>query len=159
MNIGVIIVFQSHNLNFDIKHFIKQFQESEGLVFCLVDCETSEKTSELLTTLSESSENISKVNLKNHTDEAAAVKAGARFIFNSYNLKHIGFINYKTVVNTGYNLNEILSILLSDREQLLDYNSKIIKNKLSKYVSFKSVFSVLDCMLTLQLITKYKLSS
>ena len=145
MKIGVIIIFQNNESEIDARLFIEQINLSQAIEICLVDNSSNDKTLSLLQDIKESCLGcVSIVEIKKATTAAAAKRAGARYMFNQYNLKHIGFLNVNTMENKGENLNAIMKSLCNNQETLVDFNLKTIERQEVRTSIFKSIFSVVD---------------
>ena len=145
MKIGIIIVFETNENQIERQFFIDQINQSKSIEFCLVDNDSKDKTLQLLKYIKEVCfSNVSVVEIKKNSSEEVAVRAGARFMFNNYNLKHIGFISVNAINAKNYNLTDLIETVCSNKDFIIDYNVKTIENKAIRPTLFKRVFSVID---------------
>ncbi|MFP4844940.1 family 2 glycosyl transferase [Winogradskyella sp. PE311] len=148
MRIGIIIIFNNNETHIDKDFIIKQINDSQNMELCLVDNFSKDRTLSLLLDIKESCEKkVSVVEIKKHASENAAKRAGARYMFNQYNLKHIGFINVNKILN-GESLNTLVESVVVNHKMIIDLNLKTIERQKIKQSLFKSIFSIVDYLKT-----------
>jgi GT2 family glycosyltransferase len=145
MKIGIIVIFNNNEDQIDKRFFIKQINASETIELCLVDNESKDKTLRLLKDIKEAClSNVSVVEIKKHSSEEAAKRAGARYMFNQFNLKHIGYINVNSILTNDEDLNTLIESVCTNQEFIRDLNLRIIENQEVKQTLFKSIFSIVE---------------
>lgn len=144
MKIGVIIILHDNELQIEKQFFIEQINECNTIEFCLVDNNSKDKTLQLLMEIKETcSTHVSVVEIKKQNSVDAAKKAGARYMFNQFNLRHIGFVD-ANAMQRGHTLNMIIASIYRNKESIIDTNLKAIENQKIKQTLFKSIFSVVE---------------
>ncbi len=144
MKIGVIIIFRDNELQIEKQFFIEQINEYDTIEFCLVDNNSNDKTLLLLMEIKETcSSQVSVVEIKKQISVEAAKKAGARYMFNQFNLKHIGFVDANSM-QQGHTLNMLIATIYRNKESIIDTNLKAIEDQKIKQTLFKSIFSIVD---------------
>lgn len=145
MKIGIIMIFHNNEEQIDKPFFIEQINLSESIELCLVDNDSKDKTLSFLKEIKDAcSSQVSIVEIKKNTTEDVAKRAGARYMFNQFNLKHIGFVNVTELQQKGQQLNTIIENLCLNKESLIDLNLKTIAALNTKQTFFKSIFSLVD---------------
>lgn len=104
---------------------------------------SKDNTYELLKDISEKCANVAAVDIKKYKSSKSAVKAGARFMFNEYNLKQLGFVTTNTF-SKFENLGALLQFIQEHQLNILSYNEKILAMKETKPTFFQSLFPVVD---------------
>ncbi|MGK0446490.1 MAG: glycosyltransferase involved in cell wall biosynthesis [Polaribacter sp.] len=154
MKLGIIIICYNIENDVDVAHCIKYLNEMEGIEICLVNNNSKDNTYDILKEVTESCENVSIVNIKQFKSDNSAVKAGARFMSNQFNLKHLGFINADTL--SQY---DVLSLLIKKiRDNHVDismYNQTISNKKEVKQTMFQSLFPVMDYLAEINIENNY----
>lgn len=143
MKTGIIII--CHNNEFDINNedCIKYLNEVADIEFCLVNNNSADNTLEVLKDLSENCKNVSVVNVNSHKSSTSAVRAGARFMFNEYNLKQLGFITTKTL-NSYENFGILINIIRENQHTICNYNKCFSETTEIKLTLFQRLFPVMD---------------
>ena len=145
MKIAIIMIFHNNEAQIDKTFLIEQIKLSDSIELCLVDNDSSDKTLSLLRDIKdECSEHLSIVEIKKNTTEDSAKRAGARYMFNQFDLRHIGFVNIAELKVKRQQLNILIENLYLNKIELIDLNLKIIKRQAIKQTLFKSVFSLRD---------------
>jgi len=145
MRIGIIIIFYNNATQIDKNFFIAQIKDFESIELCLVDNNSKDDTLNVLQEIKEeSASRVSVIEIKKKTTENAAKRAGARYMFNQFNLRHTGFINVNEIHQKGEVLNSLVRSVYDNKEAIIDENLKTIAKQDVKQTLFKSVFSVVD---------------
>lgn len=145
MNIGVIIIFHNNEIDINPKEFVKHIDAADHIKICFVDNESKDETLEKLLEIKDISANkVSIVQIKKKVSKEAAKRAGARFMFNDFNLNHLGFIDTSVLIEHNYNLNKIVASLCEKKDEIIAFDKKNKSEQRTKSTLFKSVFSVLD---------------
>jgi glycosyltransferase involved in cell wall biosynthesis len=145
MKIGIIMIFHNNEAQIDKDILVEQINYFETIELCLVDNDSKDQTLSLLQDIKDvSTSDVSIVEIKKNTSEDAAKRAGARYMFNQFNLKHIGFVNVTELHEEGQQLNTLVEDLCLNKVALIDLNLKIIEEQDIKQTLFKNIFSLVD---------------
>ena len=145
MKIGIIIIFHNNEKDIDKKKFIEHLNATKNLELCLVNNCSKDKTYQLLKEIKEGSEtNLSIVNIKKFKSDEAAVRAGARYMFNEFNLNHLGYVSTNLLNLKRYGLNRLIKAISENQNFILKYNIETLERKEIKLTLFQSVFSVIE---------------
>ena len=145
MYIGIIIIFNNNEHQIEKQFIIEQVNLCDNIEVCLVDNFSKDNTLEVLKEIKDACPlKVSVVEIKKYSSEQAAKKAGARFMFNQFNLKHIGFINVSALHNKNQHLNPLIETMCKNRDFIIDYNQKTIRQREVKQTLFKNIFSVVE---------------
>jgi hypothetical protein len=145
MNIGIIIIFHNNEININPKVFIKNINATENIKMCFVDNESNTDTLERLSEIKDMCiDKVSIVQIKRRVSREAAKRAGARFMFNDFDLKHLGFIDTNALIEHNYNINEIVMSLCIKRDEIIAFDKQNKSKQRIKSTLFKSIFSILD---------------
>ncbi|WP_299120296.1 glycosyltransferase [uncultured Winogradskyella sp.] len=145
MKIGIIIIFNNNEEQIEKRFFMEQINACDTIELCLVDNNSKDQTLQLLQDIKEACPaRVSVVEIKKYSSEDAAKKAGARYMFNQFDLKHIGFINVNAAHQKSETLNMLIESICKNHESIIDVNLRIIENQEIKQTLFKNVFSVVD---------------
>ncbi len=143
MKTGIIIVCHNNQYNIDKDRCIKYINNTKDVKFCLVNNHSNDNTYELLKDISEKCKNVSVVNIKKYKSSKSAVKAGARFMFNEYNLKQLGFITTSHFIKYE-NLGLLIKFIQEHQTDISRYTEQIQPVKETKLTLFQSLFPVMD---------------
>lgn len=145
MELGIVIIFYNNEEQIEKHFFIKQINASETVEFCLVDNDSKDKTLRLLQEIKQACPSqVSIVEIKKNISKNLAVKAGVRYMFNHFDLKHIGFVNINSIYQKEEHLNSLIESICENLEYIIDYNKKVIEKRQMQKTLFNSVFSVAD---------------
>lgn len=145
MKIGVIIIFHNNALDINPKVLIDNINTTENIKICFVDNESKDETYDKLLEIKESCQKkVAIVQIKKKVSRESAKRAGARFMFNDYNLKHLGFIDANVLVENKYNLNQIIESVCLNTDNIIAFDKEKKKQLRIKSSLFKSVFSILE---------------
>lgn len=159
MKIGVIIVFHNNEANIDTEFFIEYLNKAKNLELCLVNNASRDNTFQLLKDIKSACETkVSLVDIKKFKSDSSAVRSGARFMFNQFDLNHIGYISTNLIFNKAYNLNDLIELISKDHNIILDYNIKVIEKKEIKQTLFQSVFSIMEYIEKIKKIKQIKMN-
>lgn len=147
MKIGIIIIFHNNEIDINSKTFIKQVNQAKNIEFCLVNNASKDNTLNKLIEIKEARmDNVSIVDIKKFKSDLAAVRAGARFMTNQFNLHHLGYVS-TNLINIKYEgLNVLIKLISENQKIILDYNINTIAKKEIKLTLFQSLFSIIDCL-------------
>ena len=149
MKIGIIIIFNNNEKDIDTDFFIKQIEQSFNLELCFVNNDSNDNTQLLLNEIKENCSNVSVVNIKKNTSDVSAVRAGARFMFSQFNLKHIGYVNTNVLENKTNKLNSLIKTITKNQDSILKHNIEVLKKQDVKPTLYQSLFSVVEYLKSL----------
>jgi hypothetical protein len=143
MKTGIIIICHNNECDIDKDLCSKYLNNVQDVEFCLVNNNSNDNTYELLKDIGETCKNVSVVNINKFKNSKSAVRAGARFMFNEYNLKQLGFITTNTITKFE-NLGMLFKVIHENQMDISKYNDKILNVKETKLTLFQSLFPVMD---------------
>lgn len=145
MKVGVIIIFHNNAEAINSKRLVKIIKASEHIVMCFVDNESRDSTLEKLSEVKEACfDKVSIVEIKKKVSQEAAKRAGARSMFNDFDLKHIGFLDANVLTDYDYDFDNILSALIENKDGIIQFDKEIKNRQRIKPTLLKSIFSILD---------------
>ncbi len=145
MKIGVIIVLHNNEKDIDADFFIEYLNQAKNVEICFVNNASRDHTYQLLKEIKESSERtVSLVDIKKFKSDISAVRSGARFMFNQFDLEHIGYISTNQIKSKPYSINSLIKSMSENQDVILKYNISIMKKKEIKQTLFQSVFSIIE---------------
>jgi glycosyltransferase involved in cell wall biosynthesis len=143
MKLGIIIICYNNENDIDINHCTKYLNKIKNIEICLVNNHSKDNTYHILKEIKEYCVNVSIVNIKKVKSDSSAVKAGARFMSNQFNLKHLGFVNMN-IVDKYKDLSILIKDIRDNQVDLLRYNQSLFNKKEVKLTMFQSLFPVID---------------
>jgi Flp pilus assembly secretin CpaC len=145
MKIGVIIVFHNNENDINTSFFIEQFKQTKNLQLCLVNNASTDKTYTILEDIKEMCEtNVSVVDVKKFKSDQAAIKYGARFMFNQYNLNHVGYINVNKLNSQLLNINNLIEVISQNQDIIVKYNIEVLDKRELKQTLYQGLFSIIE---------------
>ncbi|RED46745.1 hypothetical protein DFQ10_101518 [Winogradskyella eximia] len=141
MKTGIIIIFHNNEKEMDTDYFIEQIQQTRNLELCLVNNDSKDNTYGLLRDVKDECDNVSVVNVRKFKSDMAAVKAGARYMFSEFDLKHLGYVSTNMLNIKYHGLNGLIEVITENQDAILNYKIKTLKKK---QTLFQSLFSLLD---------------
>lgn len=138
MKVGMIIAFDAHDTEIVRSQLIKTLRKAKEINFCLVNNKCLDQVSEALTDISDECENVTVIHVRKKKSSSMAVRAGARYMNNHFNLKFLGYITDLR----GKKLEEAIEFFLSHYEEIRSQEKQGQFNKLMKQAFFKKMFSV-----------------
>jgi glycosyltransferase involved in cell wall biosynthesis len=144
MKIGVIIIFRNNEEEIDMNFIINQSNGAKNLELCLVNNDSKDSTYEVLKEIKEACTNVSVVNIKRLKSDTAAVRAGARYMFNQLDLKHIGYLTTSSLKDKCNTLDTLIKVVSENQSEILKYNIKVRKNREVKQTLFQNLFSIIE---------------
>ncbi len=151
MKLGIIIICHNNENDIDRDFFINHSNKEKNLEICLVNNDSKDNTSDLINMIKENCNNVSVVNVKKHKSDTLAVRAGARYMFNRFNLRHLGYV---TNLN-NYEMNCLFETISNNQEAILNYNLRILSKKQTRQTLFQSLFSVTDYLKKLKITSQH----
>lgn len=149
MKLGIIIICYNNEKDIDVDYCAKYLNNIQGIEICLVNNHSKDNTYDMLKEIKECCKNVSIVNIKKFKSDSSAVKAGARFMTNQFNLKHLGFVN-TNMVNDYENLNMLIKDIKDNQIDILNYDQSLLNNKGIKLTLFQSLFPVIDYLVNVK---------
>jgi len=140
MKLGIIFIFRNSCKYIDQQYLIKNLNKAENLEICFVDNCSTDETYQILKSVKDSGKNISLVNIKKLKTDDSAVRAGARFMFNNFDINHIGFVTTKQINHESFN--DLIKEICKNHEAILSYNQMIVREQKIRKTLFQKLFSV-----------------
>ncbi|WP_397364633.1 glycosyltransferase [Olleya sp. R77988] len=144
MKIGIIIIFHNNETDIETSVFIEQLNQTKNIELCFVNNNSKDNTYQLLNEIKEGCSNVSVVNVKKFKSDVSAVRAGARFMFNKFNLKHLGYVSTNLLTTKYHGLKGLINAINENQEVILKYNIETLEKHEIKLTLFKSLFSVVE---------------
>ncbi|WP_299102180.1 glycosyltransferase [uncultured Winogradskyella sp.] len=141
MKIGIIIIFHNNENEIDTELLIEQMKQIINIELCLVNNNSRDNTYDLLNDVKEECPNVSVVNVRKFKSDMSAVKAGARFMFNEFDLKFLGYASTNMMNLKQHGVNGLIKVITDNQDAILNYKTKSIKKQ---QTLFQSLFSLLD---------------
>ena len=141
MKAGIIIIFHNNENDMDTTYFIEQIQQTPKLELCLVNNDSKDATYDMLKEVKEECSNVSVVNVRKFKSDIAAVKAGARFMYSEFDLKHLSYVSVNLLNLNEHGLNGLITLITENQNAILNYKIKALKKRPT---FFQSIFSLLD---------------
>jgi GT2 family glycosyltransferase len=142
MKIGIILIFHNNEKDINNGLFTNLLNQTEHIPLCFVNNGSKDSTLESLKLLkAERESNITIIDIKRNKGDEAAVKAGARYLFNKNDLKHVGFINMNAS-NSFEDFEKFFKTFTENKKLIIEYNIKRSENSKSQRAWFKDIFSI-----------------
>lgn len=140
MKLGIIIICHNNENEIDKDFYFKYSNKIKELEICLVNNESNDNTNEILKVINEQCERVSVVNVKKKKSDISAVKAGARYMFNQFNIEHLGYVTCSNSTDMKVLIEAIKQNLLV----LINLNIALINQSEIKPTKFQRLFSITD---------------
>ena len=151
MKIGIMIIFHNNENEIEKELFLNLLNKTNLTPLCFVNNGSKDRTLEILKSLKdEFHSNVSIVDIKRNKGQELAIKAGARYLFNSDELNHIGYINMNSF-NGFKDFNKLIWAIESNKDLIIQYNIQDIGNRMNQRKLFKNIFSIVEYLEILQL--------
>jgi len=145
MEIGIIIIFRNNEKDISKDLFSEKINDSQNIKLCLVNNCSQDKTYQVLKKIKEECEsNVSIVDIKKIVSESSAKRAGARYMFNRFELNHMGYINTNSIDPTNDGLYHLIENICDHQKEILEYNIDTLKKKEIRQTKFQSLFPVIE---------------
>lgn len=138
MKLGIIIVCHNNEKEIDENFYLNYASKLQHIEICLVNNDSTDTTYDILTSINEQCPNVSVVHIKKNKPINAAVRAGARYMFNQFNLNHIGYVTNLR----EFKMNDLIEIININKDRILSYNNNLRKNNNTRKTLFQGLFSV-----------------
>jgi hypothetical protein len=155
MKIGIIIIFHDNEEDIDKKIFVKHSNKADNLEICLVNNDSRDNTFQKLLEIKEECSNVSVVNIKKFKSERSAVRSGARYMFNQFELHHIGYLSTLSLNTNHFGLNELIKAISENHDVILNFNIKRLEDQKIKQTLFNNLFSVIEYLIQLNVETQF----
>ncbi len=138
MHVGLIIVF-NHFKDSQLKSdFITSLKALHNIKICLVCNSNDDIVLEQLNEIAYHGDHIAVVSTKRTKSTSSAVKAGARYVYNHYNLKYVGYIaDFSSLENF-----EFVKKFESHQQTIITLIKEEIAAKKVKQTYYQSLFSI-----------------
>ncbi|OIQ30364.1 MAG: hypothetical protein BM564_03065 [Bacteroidetes bacterium MedPE-SWsnd-G2] len=147
MKTGIIIIFHNREEEIDKDFFKDHISKANDVEICLVNNNSKDNTYQLLKEISEKCKNVSVVNINKFKTGNSAIRAGARYLVNQFNLREIGYIDTSLLLPNHKELNNILKVIIEEHDEILKYKKQVSQQKKIKQSMFQCVFSLQECMM------------
>ncbi len=155
MKTGIIIIFHNYEKKIDKDFFIKHSNNASTIEFCLVNNDSKDFTYSALKEIKEHCNNVSVVDVKKFKSETSAIRAGARYMINQFNINHIGYVNANLLNNKNEELNDIIKAINKNQDFINNIDNSVHQKRKNKKTLFQSLFSLLDYLKEKRLLEKY----
>lgn len=152
MRTGIIIIFHNNEKEIDTTYFINQIKQTSNLELCLVNNDSKDDTYKLLKEVKDACKNVSVVDIKKFKSNTSAIRSGARFMFNRFDLKHLGYVSANSLKIKHYGLIALIKVIVENQELIVNYNVKSLKKK---QTLFQSLFSVIDYLKNIKISSQF----
>lgn len=144
MTIGIILVFNNSVKTLHRKTLENLLRKVKMLPICFVNNGSDDETLRLLKSIKIDTESdVLLLDIKRNTSTKAAVKAGARCLFNAFDLDYTGYLVVNSQV-TYKSVNNFISALKVHKDFVDEYNINRTYNKKSYgRIWFRNIFSII----------------
>ncbi|WP_299778970.1 glycosyltransferase [uncultured Formosa sp.] len=150
MKIGILIIFFNNEKEIDNHLFNSLLRLPKLVRLSLVNNGSTDNTLEKLQELEDSyNADLSLIDIKKNKGTNAALKAGARYLLEKEDLKHIGYLNLESAFNFK-KVAEIMILIKENYDLIAPYSVEINNNTPFQRSLFKNMFSMSDWVLDLQ---------
>ncbi len=140
MKIGVIIIFNNNEKDINVTEVIHALSNTKHISFCFVNNCSTDNTLNVLQELKEESNNVTVIDIKKLKSTAAAVKAGARFMFSNFDIKNIGYAVSSEIAPNS--LTDFIENVNLQQKQIVEQNKVALKKAEIKPTLFQSIFAI-----------------
>ncbi|WP_299338951.1 family 2 glycosyl transferase [uncultured Psychroserpens sp.] len=151
MKTGIILIFHNYEKHINKEVFITHANQFDNIMLCLVNNDSKDNTYNVLKEIKTACDNVSVVNIKKFKSDAAAVRAGARFLNSTCKLDHIGYVNTNILSLKANTLEMVLKLIKQKQYAIIEYRVKLLSAKSIKQTLFKKLFPILDCITKIEL--------
>jgi dolichyl-phosphate beta-glucosyltransferase len=148
MKIGIIITFCDNENDINRKLFSSLLSLYHAMPLCFVNNGSKDNTLEVLKLLKEKHQSkVSIIDIKRNKGTESAIKAGARYLFNTEDLKHIGYIDMNSFNSKDFN--KFIYAIEFNKDLIIQYNNLNISNNNKQGKLLRNIFSIVDYLKTL----------
>ncbi len=144
MKTALVIIFYDLEDQINKPLFLEIANDLRNIELCLVNNNSTDYTYYLLKDIKEDCKNVSVINIKRKKSEANAVKAGARFMINEFDIKSIGYINANAIGGTFLTLDTLLRALRDHQDLLYEDQTYILKPYEKKHALMHKLYAITD---------------
>ncbi|MEP3837639.1 MAG: glycosyltransferase [Algibacter sp.] len=145
IRIGVIIVCHNIENNINTDLFVKNLNQAKNLELCFVNNASKDNTYQILKEIKELSKiDFSILDIKRNKSDISAVRSGSRFMFNQFNLNHIGYVSTKVLNKKEYGICGLIKHIRINQNFILRYSKELKERSKIKQTMFQTVFSIKD---------------
>lgn len=138
MKTGIIIIFKSRIQDIPRSQFTALFGRAVHIEFCLVHKRNDEAINDFLAGMAEQFPNVSFVSIRNNKMNVSAVRAGARFMHNEFNLRFLGYI----IESKKVDLIDVVETFIENAEEITAKYSKELRAKKNKQTFIQRLLSL-----------------
>lgn len=147
MKLGLIIICQNNEKDINKDYYVMQLNKVNDLKICLVNNNCKDNIHKVLIQIQEQCDNISVINIKKIKSDISAVRAGARYMFNQFNLDHIGY-----VLNlNNFNIKELIEAIRDNKDAIINFNINALDKTEIRLTKFQRLFSIIDYLKRLEI--------
>lgn len=144
MKIGIIIVFCNNERDICSSLLDGLLSIENHVQLCFINNGSEDATLDRLEEFKDTCKlDTVVIDIKKNRGVNNAVKAGARYLFNQNELKHIGYVNADKL-STIQDLYALIKIIETNKYSIIKYNLNTMKSSQIKRLIFKNVFCVLE---------------
>ncbi|WP_051605470.1 glycosyltransferase [Sediminibacter sp. Hel_I_10] len=144
MKTALVIIFYDLEDHINKPLFLEIAKELRNTELCLVNNNSTDHTYYLLKDIKEDCKNVSVINIKRKKSEANAVKAGARFMINEFDINSIGYINANAIGGNFLTLDVLLRALRDHQDLLKEDQTYILKPYEKKHALMHKLYAITD---------------
>lgn len=151
MNTAIIITFHNYEKEININAFVNYCNKAKSIEFCFVNNDSKDDTNSLLKEIKEQCDNVSIVNIKKFKSDMSAVRSGARYMFNQFELNHLGYVNANLLNKQNQGLNFVIKTISENQEAIIKYDNKTLKKHSRRKTLFQKLFPVVEYLIKIEL--------
>ena len=140
MKTGLIIVFQPRLELLPKEQLISLFKRDEEIKFCLLNKQNDDFVMDYFAYIADQCDNVSIVSLRKNQANSSAVRAGARFMQNEFNLNFLGHI----IENKKMDVLSIIEFFLDHNEEIVNSHLEALRSKRNKPTFIQKLLSIND---------------
>lgn len=144
MKIGIIIIFHNNEKEIKKDFFIEQIKQTNNIELCFVNNDSRDNTYSVLKDIKEQCNNVSLIDIKKFKSDVSAVRAGARYMFNKYDLEYLGYITTNLLNTRIHGLNGMIKAITENQKLILEYKTRSFRRANIKLTLFQQLFSIID---------------
>ena len=138
MYVGLIIVFTAFEDEKLKEYLIASLNTITNARICLVCNDNDEEVLEILSEIARDCANTNVVSTKRNKSTHSSIRAGARYLSNQLNLKHVGFI----VDLDSFKIVEVVKEYIQHQKEIVTLHKIEQENKAFKPTFYQSLFPI-----------------